>query len=130
MTSTAETKLYTWEEIRRHDNDKDCWVVIYGTVCDMTPFLSRHPGGLNPIVEMAGHDITNLFESIAGHTQLSTDTWKKHAIGKLDPTSKPPIVKRKKVKDTRPIQYGTISPKVLLLGIAAVLMLVVLFTFS
>jgi cytochrome b involved in lipid metabolism len=88
---------YTWEEIRRHNNDKDCWVVLYGNVLDVTKWLNHHPGGLDPINDLGGYDITKSFESI-GHTEFALKRANEHIIGKLDPKSQEPVVQRKNVK--------------------------------
>lgn len=99
---SGDLPLYTWEEIRRHNTDKDCWVVLYGKVLDVTAFLNHHPGGLDPINDLGGYDITNSFESI-GHTTFAEEKSQKFIIGKVDPNSKPPVVKRKDVVDNKPI---------------------------
>lgn len=91
------SELYTWEEIRKHNTDKSCWVVLYGNVLDVTKFLDHHPGGLDPINDLGGYDITNSFESI-GHSTFAVDKSKGFVIGKLDPKSVPPVVQRKDVK--------------------------------
>ncbi|EPY42588.1 cytochrome b5, partial [Angomonas deanei] len=78
----AELTEYTWEEIRKHDKDDDCWVVLYNKVLNVSEWLSQHPGGLDPIKDMSGTDITNQFESI-GHTSTALVKAKTFTIGKL-----------------------------------------------
>ena len=94
-------KLYTWEEIRKHNTDKDCWIVMYGYVCNMTDFLPHHPGGLNPIMDMGGYDTTNTFEAIAAHTGKAgpQNAWRRRVIGRVDPNSTPPKVEVKQRSD-------------------------------
>ncbi len=84
-------KLFTWEEIRKHNKDTDCWVVMYGKVVDITKFLTTHPGGLDPINDMGGFDLTNQFEA-RGHSEKADRIWRKHVIGRVDPNSVPPKV--------------------------------------
>lgn len=86
--------MYTWDDIRKHNTDKSCWVVLYGRVLDVTKFLDVHPGGLDPINDQGGYDITNMFESI-GHSKDAKKISEKYVIGVLDPASKEPVVKRK-----------------------------------
>jgi len=45
QSSGTPTKQFTREEIEKHDNEKDCWIVINGNVYDATSVLSWHPGG-------------------------------------------------------------------------------------
>lgn len=82
---SSELPVYTWEEIKKHNKEEDCWVVINDKVLDVTKFLNEHPGGLNPINDMAGEDITGSFESI-GHSSTAVVKSKSMIIGKLDPS--------------------------------------------
>lgn len=82
-----ELPTYTWEEIAKHDKDDDCWVVLYDKVLDVSKFLDEHPGGLDPIKDMSGQDITSSYESI-GHSSTATVRSKTFIVGRLDPASK------------------------------------------
>jgi predicted heme/steroid binding protein len=52
---------YTMEEVAKHDNKDDCWLVINGKVYDVTEF-NQHPGG-DAILEGCGQDATELFNT-------------------------------------------------------------------
>lgn len=56
------SKEFTMEEISKHNTEKDCWVVVKNVVMDVTNFLSDHPGGIDPVVKLAGKDATEPFE--------------------------------------------------------------------
>lgn len=116
MASAA--KLYTWEEIRRHNSDKSCWVVLYGNVCDMTDFLLKHPGGLDTINDLGGYDATKAYEA-RGHSKDAAAHWQQRIIGSLDKTSLEPKVMRKAVAERPPDRYSTLSPRaaLFLLGV-------------
>ncbi|HUR81957.1 MAG TPA: fatty acid desaturase [Thermoanaerobaculia bacterium] len=60
--ATATLTSYEWEEIGRHNQRGDCWIVIDGIVYDVTPWIDRHPGG-DVICTMAGQDVSALFHS-------------------------------------------------------------------
>ena len=47
-----------WEEIRKHNTDKDAWLVLEGKVYDVTEFKQRHPGGWRVMEDHAGQDST------------------------------------------------------------------------
>ncbi|KAK4992186.1 hypothetical protein LTR50_001364 [Elasticomyces elasticus] len=47
-------KQFTREEIEKHDNKDDCWLVVDGKVYDATKVLSWHPGGKAAILGHAG----------------------------------------------------------------------------
>ena len=41
----AEEKLFSVEEISKHNSIGDCWIVVDGKVWDITEFAPEHPGG-------------------------------------------------------------------------------------
>ena len=45
---------YTLEEVRQHDSAESCWVVIDGSVYDVTSFQHIHPGSRVPLLQHAG----------------------------------------------------------------------------
>ncbi len=49
------------QEIARHDNLSDCWLVISGKVYDVTAEINLHPGGSDAITAYCGKDATNAF---------------------------------------------------------------------
>jgi hypothetical protein len=56
--------MLSWEEISKHNSGDSCWVVIRGTVYDMTTFLDDHPGGAKSILMYGGKDGTEEYESL------------------------------------------------------------------
>nr|ODN93807.1 fumarate reductase [Cryptococcus depauperatus CBS 7855] len=57
-------RVYTLEEVAKHNKQGDCWVIIGGQVLDVTNFLEDHPGGVKAIMLYAGRDATEEFEMI------------------------------------------------------------------
>ncbi|KAK4697762.1 hypothetical protein P7C71_g340, partial [Lecanoromycetidae sp. Uapishka_2] len=57
-------KKWSGEEIAKHNNDKDCWVIIHGRAYDVTEFKEEHPGGKSIILKWAGKDATETYEPI------------------------------------------------------------------
>jgi nitrate reductase (NAD(P)H) len=70
----------TEKEIRQHNNEKDCWIVIRGKVYDVTKYLTEHPGGEEVILEFAGSDATLQFDDI-GHSKDAVKLLEKFEIG-------------------------------------------------
>lgn len=108
------TKVYTWDEILKHNTEKDCWIVLQGNVVDITDWLPLHPGGSDTISQMATRDVTNMYQAIQAHTKAGGKAdaeWKKRIIGKVDPKSERPQPKVQRKFDQKPIKYGwNISP--------------------
>ncbi|KAJ3124881.1 hypothetical protein HK098_000819 [Nowakowskiella sp. JEL0407] len=75
------SKWISMEEVKKHDKETDCWVVVNGKVYDCTPFLAAHPGGPESIILTAGTDATDEFNAI--HSQKGHDMLKDYYIGHL-----------------------------------------------
>ncbi|XP_072393355.1 cytochrome b5-like [Diabrotica undecimpunctata] len=75
-------RVITLEEVSRHDTDKDCWVVIYDRVYDITEFLDKHPGGSELLLEYAGREASGAFRG-SGHSDAAIKLLDKYFIGEL-----------------------------------------------
>lgn len=96
-TTKESVRVYTKAEVKAHDKSDDCWVVIHGSVYDVTDFLESHPGGPEvryfPILRSAsleqvistisGGNVTEDFEEI-GHSDEARRQAKAHRIGVLE----------------------------------------------
>jgi cytochrome b involved in lipid metabolism len=59
---SGDTKTFTLEEVEKHSEVGDCWLVLDGKVYDVTEFINSHPGG-EAILQGCGKDATELFET-------------------------------------------------------------------
>ena len=59
--SQQNTKSVSAAEVATHRSADDCWVIIEGSVYDLTNYISLHPGGDQPIVSNCGQDGTQTF---------------------------------------------------------------------
>ncbi|KAI4371567.1 hypothetical protein MLD38_019786 [Melastoma candidum] len=57
----GEKKYITREELRLHNKPGDLWVSIQGKIYDVSEWANRHPGGVLPLLTLAGQDITDAF---------------------------------------------------------------------
>jgi len=59
-----KNKVWSTEEVAKHNKKDDCWVVVNGQVLDTTKFLPDHPGGAKAILLYAGKDATEEFNML------------------------------------------------------------------
>lgn len=60
----ADTPKISVTELSKHNTPSDAWIVIDGTVWDVTEFAPRHPGGVDVIVEYLGQDATRAYNEV------------------------------------------------------------------
>ena len=76
----------TMEEVLKHNQEKDCWVVIHGVVYDVTDFLLFHPGGKAMLLKHCGTDGSYAFDGInssTGHPKVIRERMRMFACGIL-----------------------------------------------
>eukprot|EP01083_Nonionella_stella_P253024 871093_1 len=86
-TDEEDAKLteYTWDEIRKHNQEEDLWVVLYNRIYNVTDFQIDHPGGPDVLQDIAAQDASEEFENIL-HTEKARKMTKKYLIGKVKGT--------------------------------------------
>ncbi|KAK3391063.1 FMN-dependent dehydrogenase-domain-containing protein [Podospora didyma] len=77
----------TGVEVAKHNNAKDCWVIVHGRAYDVTEFLPEHPGGQKIILKYAGKDATEEFEPIHPPDTLEKYLDKSKHLGAVDLTT-------------------------------------------
>ncbi len=71
----------SWHEIKKHNNQNDCWIVIDQFVYDISSWITQHPGG-NVLSILAGEDATAMYYS--NHFNTSKQYLDKFLIGTVD----------------------------------------------
>lgn len=52
------TKIYSLQEVAKHNTSKDMWLSIDGKVYDVTKYQHDHPGGAEIMLQHAGTEST------------------------------------------------------------------------
>eukprot|EP00299_Pterocystis_sp_00344_P013121 c6393_g1_i1.p1 GENE.c6393_g1_i1~~c6393_g1_i1.p1 ORF type:complete len:127 (+),score=18.90 c6393_g1_i1:35-415(+) len=123
----AQHKQITRDEVAKHNDEKDCWIIIHDKVYDVSKFLDNHPGGPDIILESAGKDSTEGFEDV-GHTEHARKLLNDHFIGDLV-LSEGEKVNRAQKKERTAGGSGTAISPVIILAILLVVAAVVYQTF-
>jgi len=72
----------TVAELKKHQQEEDCWLVIDGKVYDVSEFTEEHPGGEQLIMDMWGKDATEGFNSVV-HSDAATEILEELYLGDL-----------------------------------------------
>ncbi|KAI8137115.1 cytochrome b5-like heme/steroid binding domain-containing protein [Fennellomyces sp. T-0311] len=84
----SEVKLFSYEEIAKHNTRNDLYMVISGKVYDITAFVDEHPGGEEVLIDEGAKDATGPFDDV-GHSEDARELLEKYYIGDVDPASAP-----------------------------------------
>ncbi|MFS7914467.1 putative cytochrome b5-like heme/steroid binding domain, cytochrome b5, heme-binding protein [Helianthus anomalus] len=79
-------KTFVSDQVFKHNQTQDCWLIIQGKVYDVTPFMEDHPGGSELLLGSTGKDATDDFEDI-GHSDDAKAMMGKYYIGDLEEKS-------------------------------------------
>ncbi|XP_020286089.1 cytochrome b5-like [Pseudomyrmex gracilis] len=74
--------IYTLEEVARHNHENDLWMILHGSVYNLTSFYKKHPGGEEVLLDLAGGDGTTCFDNI-GHSHEAKMLREQFKIGEL-----------------------------------------------
>ncbi|KAM7085280.1 fatty acid desaturase 2-like protein FADS2B isoform 1-T1 [Molossus nigricans] len=77
--------LYSWQEIQRHNQEADQWLVINRKVYDVTGWADRHPGGRRVLHHFSGEDATDVFRAMHLDLDIVRLYLKPLLIGELAP---------------------------------------------
>jgi len=77
------SKVYSWEEVKKHNKLTDLWIVINGKIYDVTPFVDEHPGGETVLKDVAGKDGTVAFFEDHEHSKSALLEREKYCIGSI-----------------------------------------------
>lgn len=57
------SKTLSMEEVAKHNNAKDCWLVIEGKIYSVSSYIAAHPGGAGTIIPTCGTDSTKAYNT-------------------------------------------------------------------
>lgn len=89
---TTSAVSLTMAEVAKHNQAKDCWMVIGGNVYDLSSYVGYHPGGATMIPD-CGTEATNSYNTKGGrgqaHSSAASQLLNNYLLGKLGDTIAP-----------------------------------------
>jgi cytochrome b involved in lipid metabolism len=64
--ASTSTATYTLADVAKHKTATDCWTAVGDGVFNLTPFVTKHPGGVENITKICGIDGTAPFTKMHG----------------------------------------------------------------
>jgi cytochrome b involved in lipid metabolism len=83
LDPTIPYQSYSFSTISVHNTYLTCWLILDGFVFDVTNFLFSHPGGALVLMDRAGQDASDVFQS-AAHSWNARRTLKDYLIGEVE----------------------------------------------
>lgn len=79
-------KVFTCEEVAKHNKPNDLWIIIDSKVYNITRFKDLHPGGASVFAEedIAGQDATEAFYGLHRHEVLLRPQYARLQIGHIE----------------------------------------------
>lgn len=74
---------YTLADVKLHNTKASCWTAVMGSVYDVTPWISQHPGGSAAIIGMCGIDASAAFNGQHGGASRPASELASFKIGVL-----------------------------------------------
>jgi len=105
----GEQREYTPEEVRQHNKDDDCWLIIHGKVYDVQLFLEDHPGGPEIMQQHAGEDCSQAFDEVF-HSEAAIKQLDDYIMGTIKGYVAPA---KKESKKTASKQTGGANPAII-----------------
>lgn len=45
VMSAGDLPKLSFDDLKKHDSESDCWIAVHSKIYDVTSFLNEHPGG-------------------------------------------------------------------------------------
>mmetsp|Transcript_15884 Transcript_15884/g.28284 ORF Transcript_15884/g.28284 Transcript_15884/m.28284 type:complete len:132 (-) Transcript_15884:1600-1995(-) len=116
------SKVFTKEEVAKHNTEEDCWLIIRGKVYDVSTYLDDHPGGVEIVTDLSGEDATDDYDDV-GHSEDADEILEKYLVGTLEgQEDKAPVKDEESAKKklvSQPPKEGEIDTSVIIAAAAA-----------
>ncbi|CAL9208006.1 unnamed protein product [Musa hybrid cultivar] len=84
----AGSKIYRFDEVAKHNDAEDCWLIVSGKVYDVSSYMAEHPGGRDVLLSATGKDATVEFDNV-GHSSSGRELMDNYCVGTIDSSTLP-----------------------------------------
>ncbi|KAH4159971.1 hypothetical protein HBI70_159040 [Parastagonospora nodorum] len=91
------------DEIKKHAQESDCWIVVNEVVWDITDFIPRHPGGNEIITKHAGLDASSSYNSVHSPDLISKTLGPSKRKGTVDLATNVDVLKPPPTESAQPV---------------------------
>ncbi|KAI5921394.1 FMN-dependent dehydrogenase-domain-containing protein [Camillea tinctor] len=85
----AAKRLVSANEVSQHNSLENLWLVVDGTVYDLSSFAPEHPGGADILLQYAGRDATAAYSEVHSMSLIRNSLPLSSHIGALDMATVP-----------------------------------------
>ncbi|KAF5371821.1 hypothetical protein D9615_009551 [Tricholomella constricta] len=84
--ASKELKVFSRDEVAKHNKEDDLWIIIDGKVYDITRFKNLHPGGASVFLddEIPGQDATEAFYGLHRHDVITKPQYTRLQVGVVE----------------------------------------------
>lgn len=82
-SSVPSVDTYTLAQLATHNSASSCYTAINGSVFDVTPWISQHPGGAQAILSLCGVDGSGAYNAQHGGERRPANELASFKIGTL-----------------------------------------------
>jgi len=85
MSISKRSRIFTTEDVARHNSPSSCWVTRGGKVYDVTAFLPDHPGGDDIVLKHAGQSVDAAMKNPDehDHSESAYEMLDEYIVGRL-----------------------------------------------
>jgi 4-hydroxysphinganine ceramide fatty acyl 2-hydroxylase len=85
MSISKRSRIFTAEDVARHNSPSSCWVTRGGKVYDVSAFLPDHPGGDDIVLKHAGQPVDAVMKNPDehDHSESAYEMLDEYIVGRL-----------------------------------------------
>eukprot|EP00971_Amphidinium_carterae_P118481 2347251-Amphidinium_carterae.2 len=105
-SAASDLQIVSAEELAKHNQPGDLWLVIDGEVYNVSKFAKVHPGGAKVLEQLGGLDVTSEFYDL--HRKDVLGKYKRLRVGRYMPSAQAPTTVEDRVAAISGVPFAEI----------------------